>query len=253
MTITGGDMKRCIIGSLVALLMMVGVVHAGTVTFLPGSSSVNYSVDLEKGFWVSPTGLDYFGSTSWASAYTYPGVNPLFGLAAGANASAYSDAGIVLFFDGSLTLGQLQSVTIKDAGGSNVVPTVNLWLDTSNNGSFFQFSGTELTELGGDAYYGAVTPGNVGLGSAFTPLGGPVCGGYTLSQLQGGACAGIGANTAVALWIGITNGGSSNPNIANIAEVDVQTAAPVPDGGATLTLLGCALVGLGALRRKFRG
>jgi hypothetical protein len=27
----------------------------------------------------------------------------------------------------------------------------------------------------------------------------------------------------------------------------------VPDGGATLTLLGCALVGLGALRRKFRG
>ncbi len=25
----------------------------------------------------------------------------------------------------------------------------------------------------------------------------------------------------------------------------------VPDGGATLALLGCALVGLGALRRKF--
>lgn len=34
----------------------------------------------------------------------------------------------------------------------------------------------------------------------------------------------------------------------------VATAeAPVPDPGGTLTLLGCALVGVGALRRKFRG
>lgn len=32
--------------------------------------------------------------------------------------------------------------------------------------------------------------------------------------------------------------------------IDVQ--APVPDQGATLTLLGCALVGLGVLRRRFR-
>ena len=35
---------------------------------------------------------------------------------------------------------------------------------------------------------------------------------------------------------------------------DMQvTATAVPDGGATLMLLGGAMVGLGALRRKFRG
>jgi len=32
---------------------------------------------------------------------------------------------------------------------------------------------------------------------------------------------------------------------------DLLTMVGVPDGGATLTLLGCALLGLGALRRKF--
>jgi hypothetical protein len=34
-----------------------------------------------------------------------------------------------------------------------------------------------------------------------------------------------------------------------VTEIELNT---VPDGGATLALLGCALVGLGALRRKFR-
>jgi hypothetical protein len=37
------------------------------------------------------------------------------------------------------------------------------------------------------------------------------------------------------------------------APVTVEAGASVPDGGATLMLLGSALVGLGALRRKFRG
>ncbi len=43
---------------------------------------------------------------------------------------------------------------------------------------------------------------------------------------------------------------SSGAHLLGQAAIDVDV---VPDGGATLTLLGCALVGLGALRRKFRG
>ena len=42
-------------------------------------------------------------------------------------------------------------------------------------------------------------------------------------------------------------------NLTTIGGVDSQTLLTVvPDGGATLALLGCALMGLGALRRKFR-
>ena len=37
------------------------------------------------------------------------------------------------------------------------------------------------------------------------------------------------------------------------ASITVAAGASVPDGGTTASLLGCALVGLGALRRKFRG
>jgi hypothetical protein len=37
-----------------------------------------------------------------------------------------------------------------------------------------------------------------------------------------------------------------------IPQVDSEITASVPDGGYTLVLLGCALVGLGLLHRKLR-
>ena len=42
------------------------------------------------------------------------------------------------------------------------------------------------------------------------------------------------------------------PETGSVSGQATFNIRPVPDGGATLTLLGCALVGLGALRRKFR-
>jgi hypothetical protein len=45
-------------------------------------------------------------------------------------------------------------------------------------------------------------------------------------------------------YVSYDNGGALPGNLGS--------GYPVPDSGATLTLLGCALVGIGALRRKFR-
>jgi len=39
---------------------------------------------------------------------------------------------------------------------------------------------------------------------------------------------------------------------ATCANDVISGSYPVPDGGATATLLGCAFLGLAALRRKFR-
>jgi len=50
-------------------------------------------------------------------------------------------------------------------------------------------------------------------------------------------------------YIGDTGGRS----IGSVDIDSITVSSSVPDGGATLALLGCALVGLGALRRKFRG
>jgi hypothetical protein len=41
------------------------------------------------------------------------------------------------------------------------------------------------------------------------------------------------------------------PRNTDFALAKIDFTAAVPDGGATLILLGCALVGLGALRRRF--
>jgi hypothetical protein len=44
---------------------------------------------------------------------------------------------------------------------------------------------------------------------------------------------------------------SGTGTVRNVSSVDIQNLS-VPDGGVTLMLLGCALVGLETLRRKFR-
>jgi VPDSG-CTERM motif len=54
----------------------------------------------------------------------------------------------------------------------------------------------------------------------------------------------------------VWNGGAYSPAIDGFSDFEahiVPGTLAVPDGGTTLMLLGGALVGLGALRRKFRG
>jgi hypothetical protein len=157
------------------------------------------------------------------------------------------DAGLVLYFQGGLKLGDLQSVSVQSNNPSWL--NVNLWLDTGGNGQFFAFSGTTMTSLDGDSY--ASTPGaSVGATSLFTMVSGNGAGGTdTLAQLQAGKVAGIGANTAMALWIGGSSGTAGGS--ATITSITVQTygAAPEP---ASLSLLtaGILAIGVAAIRKR---
>ncbi len=56
------------------------------------------------------------------------------------------------------------------------------------------------------------------------------------------------AATSDAYWLRLYDG--TNPNAS---PQDFIGPKPVPDGGATLMLLGGALLGLGAVRKRFRG
>src|SRR5664280_127228 len=98
-------MKKLLVLLVATIAMMVASVGQAEI-FSPGNSSVQYSVNVDEGFVVSPTVLDYYGSSGYANAGYFSGSNPLFSLAAGAYSPAYSDAGIVLYFNGSLKLGQ---------------------------------------------------------------------------------------------------------------------------------------------------
>jgi hypothetical protein len=191
---------------------------AGVQNFDTSSSSVRFAVN-DGGFWVKAAQIPGSGSSPGVNA-TSAIVGSVFHVTA--SGSSYSDAGIVLYFDGTLRLGDLQSVSITSTGSP---VSMNLWLDSGGDGSFFAFDSTGLlTGLNGDSYCGH--DGNThDVSSPFYMLGGNGAGGtYTLSQLQAGAVSGIGATTPVALWIGITNSGGATLS-ADIGTVTVSTAS----------------------------
>jgi hypothetical protein len=207
-------------------------------TYLPGDASVRYATNVD-GFSVNSTGLTPFGATSWAQSVQS---GSSWTVQAGQLPGSYADAGIVLGFDGSLTLGQLQSVTVSTLAGSNATPMVNLWLDTGGDDQFFSFTGEQFSSLNGDAYFGATTPGDISTTSTFGFLGGPGSyAQYTLAQLQSGDRAGIDANTKVALWIGVTGGDYYTSNFAVIDQVEVGVA---PAAGQAVPLPASAWSGL---------
>jgi hypothetical protein len=227
-------MKRAVVlGFLLAVL--VGLSTSGLAdTFTTASPGINYAVNTSQGFFVNSTGYNTGPVQSYnAGSYFY--------LAADTG-STYSDAGIVAFFDGSLKLGLLSSVSVASTG--NPV-TVNLWLDTGGDGSFFSFNSSGmLTGLNGDSYGGA-SSSTVNSNTLIEMFGGDGAGNsYTLAALQAGVVPGITPNTAVALWIGLTN-----PNSANITSFTVDYN-PLP---GTLLLLGSGLVGLVGLRWLRKG
>jgi hypothetical protein len=219
---------------------------AGVKTFDPSSATVWYAAN-DGGFWTRATQIPASGSS--------PGLNATSSIVGGlfhvtASGSSYSDAGIVLYFDGTLHLGDLQSVSITSTGSPL---SMNLWLDSGGDGKFFSYDANGLlTGLNGDSYAGH--DGNThDTTSPFYILGGYGAGNtYTLRQLQSGAVAGISAATPVALWIGIANSGGSSL-VADIGSVAVTTASvptvPALPGstsvlsGVLLSLLGFLLLG----------
>ena len=176
-------------------------------TFTSSSGGVSFAVN-DGGFWVKDVSIPVAGSGPGLNA-TSSVSGSSFHLSAGG--AGYSDAGIVLYFSGGLKLGEVQGVTV-DSTGSPV--SMNLWLDTGGDGTFFAFDGNGLlTSLAGDSYGGHDGPTFNG-GSPFYMFGGNGAGNsYTLAELQAGVVPGITGNTVVALWIGIT--GPPNPAVAS--------------------------------------
>lgn len=225
-------MKRILrSGFLLLFFMSFAVPAMATLTMFDTSSSGVYYAINDGGFYVNPTGFSTTNASSTISGSNFQ---------IQGNASA-GDAGIVLYYNGGLTLGALQSVSINTVGSTPL--NLNLWLDTGGDGKFFSFTGNTLTGLNGDSYVGAGPQTSIyNSASSFYALGGNVAGGpYTLAQLQNGSVSGIGPNTLTALWVG-----ANTPVSADISSVAVETT-PIP---GAIWLLGTGLLGLIGVRRK---
>jgi len=234
--------KLLMLGCLFVVFMCVAA-PATADTFTTSSCNLDFAVNDSGSFYVrnsrivpagSPPGLEASSSIS----------GPAFNLSA--TSAGYSDAGIVLYFDGRLKLGDLKSASVVSSGSP---VSINLWLDTGGDGRFFTFNGSGLmTGLNGDSY-GSHSGASLDATSSIYMMGGNGAGQtYTLTQLQAGVIPGINGNTRAALWIGITNNGS-----AAITGVTVRTAAEnaLQNGGDTCRHAECRRrLGLAAHRRK---
>jgi hypothetical protein len=225
--------------ALVALLCMGAIVPATATTFDTSSPGVFFSVN-DAGFYVRDTQIPPGASSPGLNASAYILGSDFLLSASG---PVYSDAGIVLYFDGGLRLGNLQSVSVASTGSPLVI---NLWFDTGGNGRFFAFGAPpndSMTSLNGDSY-GTSNSSALNADSSIEMIGGNGAGGsYTLAQLQAGAVAGIDGNTPVALWIGLTD--------TNSAEISAITADSLPEP-ASLLLVGLGLAGLSMVAKRIR-
>jgi hypothetical protein len=219
------------------LLFCAGLSSASPLVFTGVSTGVNYSVNNPSGFLVSNSPI----SGPVASAGTLAGPYNV-GFHLSATDPSYSDAGIVLFFNGGLTLGQLQSVNVDT---TSTVMNINLWLDTGGDGHFFAFDSSGLLAgLQGDTYTSTSTTFLHAASSVYMQGGNGAGGTYSLAQLQNGAVSGITVNTRTALWVGITNN-----HTADITRITVNT---VPEPAFTFLIAG-GLIGIGLAFRRKRG
>jgi len=214
--------RLLVFASLAIAMLAPATLLADVTTFLPGSSGVASAIN-SGGFFVADNTDGLFGADAWTADFTLA-----------ASGAGYSDAGLVLYFDGGLTLGQLQGVSV-DSSGSPLA--VNLWLDTGGDGKFFAFDPSSglMTSLSNDSYAGCGAPA-IGESSSCYMLGGDGAGSQpTLANLQAGVIPGIGASTPVALWVGIVNGGGQDA-FADVNSITVTTAS-TPEPGVVLLLV----------------
>ena len=164
----------------------------------------------------------------------------------GSSAGGSSSAAVIVYFDGSLALGGLQGGSVANTGSTL---SMNLYLDTGNDGRFFSFAGNQFTGLNGDSY------ANVALGAGggsfndntvFTKVGGIAAlpSTFTLAQIKAGSVAGIDTSTRVSFWIGGGNSFSSDITSISMAASTAGSLTVLEDSG--LTSLGLGGLALGA-------
>jgi hypothetical protein len=225
----------------VALVVAVpAAASAGPIEF---TSTSSYHVSTRIGPVGAPTAFDVTSDTGngsfWWPPYTWA---TDFSMGADQDGN-YAEAGVVLFFNGGLTAGELLSVGVErytTADGSwwsgyDAPLSLSLWVDTGGDGQFFSFAVGAYGQRTFNGYNGD-TIANLGT-IAYQPNAT-----FTMPPLP------FASNTPAALWIGVTN---EAPGQAGLKTVTVTTGpAAVPDGGATLLLLGMAFTGLGVIRRR---
>ena len=225
---------------ILSLLMffLAATAMADAIIVTTSSSGVYYAVN-DNGFYVQSTPIEGTNASAYISGSNF---------IVSATGPGYSDAGIVIAFTGGLDLDDLQSVTVNTDDPSAV--NINIWLDTGGDGRFFQFDANNLlTSLDSDSY------GSCGNGGVLGPsttcfMQGFVTGSYnyTLAQLQNGDLSGINGETGVALWVGVTNGGSGTASISSVTVSGAFDAGLVPEpGSVTLVAAMAILIGLGRM------
>ncbi|MGA1984569.1 MAG: PEP-CTERM sorting domain-containing protein [Acidobacteriaceae bacterium] len=174
--------------------------------------------------------------------------------------AAQTATGLVLYFNGGLTLGELQSVSADSTMGNQLF--IQLWLDTNGDGQFFSFApdpldppfGEQLVDADGDSAALGQLDGSVTASTLFQmTIGDGYSNDYTLAELQAGDDPGIGADTPVALSI-YTIYQNQLPQV-NISDIDVERTYPDTDPGTTpepssLILLGTGCLSLVGVIRK---
>ncbi|MGA1984568.1 MAG: PEP-CTERM sorting domain-containing protein [Acidobacteriaceae bacterium] len=168
---------------------------------------------------------------------------------------SYSSAGIVLYPNGGMTLGQLQSVSVD---ALSTYPAVSIALLLDPVAVFFGWEGDDipyqlLSPALGYCSFGATVSLNSSCSFVPSPLGAADGQSYTLAQLIAGDDSGVDASTQVALWIGPR---AEDPDeSAFITDVDVTLADTDQDPATTpepssLILLGTGCLSLVGVIRK---
>ena len=206
---------RVLVGVMTGLVLVLGLcmVAIGPPTGALAAPPVWYAINTGTYYQVSASPLSTAtASSTLDSTGVRLDINPT---------SGYADAGIVLYFDGSLTLGNLNTIQITGDGPY----AANLWLDTSGDGHFFSFdSNGVLLGINGDIYstVANVSSGTLVINDTSTYAG------YTLAQLKAGSMSGVNADTRVAIWIGI----SSSAETMHLTGLFVNgDPIPLGDGG----------------------
>jgi hypothetical protein len=165
-------------------------------------------------------GMNFFRSASpWHDGCATQSQNPRHITVSLSNQTGYCDAGFVLYIG---KLGDIDSIVVKGKGDAF---SLNFWFDKGKDGEFFEWKrlptgGVELGSVGIDTYAFAPASQNGALTVIDnTPFYSMQDGQtYTLQQLKDGAMQGVGAETPIAVWVGVAGANT----VARIDSVSIN-------------------------------